>query len=62
MGWPRGLVTDYVAQDGGSNIAVAADVGDVGAMQAMLAAPPPEVLAKMQAHGVVPPLTACVEA
>jgi hypothetical protein len=53
-------VTDYVAHDGSNNIALTADVGDLGAMQAMLASPPPEVLAKMQEHGVVPPITAYV--
>lgn len=55
-------VTDYVAQDGSNNIAVTADVGDVAAMQAMLASPSPDVLAKMEEHGVVPPFTAYIEA
>ena len=55
-------VTDYVAHDGSNNIAVTADIGDVAAMEAMLAAPSPDVLAKMEAHGVVPPFTAYIEA
>jgi hypothetical protein len=55
-------VTDYVAQDGSSNIAITADVGDVSALEAMLASPPPDVLAKMEAHGVIPPITTYVEA
>lgn len=55
-------VTDYVAHDGSNNIAVTADVADVGTMRAMLASPPPEVLAQMEAHGVVPPVTAYIEA
>ena len=55
-------VTDHVAQDGSNNVAITADVQDVEAMQTMLAAPPPEVLAKMEEHGVVPPITAYVEA
>jgi hypothetical protein len=55
-------VTDYVAADGSNNIAVTADVGDVAALQAMLASPPPEVLEKMEHHGVVPPIAAYVEA
>jgi len=55
-------VTDYVAQDGSNNIAITADVDNLDAMQAMLASPPPEVAAKMQEHGVVPPITAYVEA
>jgi len=55
-------VTDYVAHDGSNNIAITADVGDVGAMQALLASPTPEVLAAMEAHGVVQPVTVYVEA
>jgi len=55
-------VTDYVAADGSNNIAITADVADVDAMQAMLASPSPEVAEKMQEHGVVPPITAYVEA
>ena len=54
-------VTDYVAADGSNNIAVTADVSDVAAIQSMLASPSPEVLAKMQDHGVVPPITAYVQ-
>ena len=54
-------VTDYVAADGSTNIAITADVSDVAAMQGMLASPPPEVLAAMQDHGVVQPITAYVE-
>ena len=55
-------VTDYVAHDGSNNIAITADVRDLAAMQAMLASPPPDVAAKMEEHGVVPPITAYVEA
>lgn len=55
-------VQDYVAADGSNNIAITADVADVEAIEAMLASPPPEVLEKMQAHGVVPPFTAYIEA
>ena len=54
-------MTDYVAADGSTNIAVTADVADVAALQAMLASPAPEVLAAMQAHGVVPPINAYVQ-
>jgi hypothetical protein len=53
---------DYVGADGSNNIAVTADVADLDAMQAMLASPPPDVLANMEAHGVVPPITAYIEA
>ena len=55
-------VTDFVAQDGSNNIAVTADVADVGALKAFLASPPPDVLATMEKHGVVPPITAYIEA
>jgi hypothetical protein len=54
-------VTDYVAQDGSNNIAITADVADPGAMEAMLASPSPEVLAAMEAHGVVQPINIYVE-
>jgi hypothetical protein len=54
-------VTDYVAQDGSKNIAITADVADVAAMESMLTAPPADVAATMEAHGVVPPLTAYIE-
>lgn len=55
-------VTDFVAADGSDSIAVTADVADVDAIKSMLASPPAEVLAKMEAHGVVPPITAYIEA
>ena len=54
-------VTDYVAADGSNNIAITADVSDLAALQGMLASPSPEVLAAMQEHGVVQPVTAYVE-
>jgi hypothetical protein len=55
-------VVDYVAEDGSNNIAITADVDDFPALQAMLAAPPAEVQAQMDEHGVVPPITTYVEA
>ena len=55
-------VTDYVAQDGSNSIAITADVSDLDAVRAMVASPPPEVRALMEEHGVVPPLTAYIEA
>jgi hypothetical protein len=55
-------VVDYVAEDGSNNIAVSAEVGDLAALQAMLASPPSDVLAQMEDHGVVQPITAYVEA
>ncbi len=54
-------VVDHVAQDGSNAVAIAADVSDVEAMQAVLASPPPEIGEIMQRHGVVPPLTIYVE-
>ena len=54
-------VTDYVAADGSNNVAITADVSDPAVLQGMLASPPPEVLASMQEHGVVQPITAYVE-
>lgn len=55
-------VVDHVARDGSNQIAVTADVNDLAAIDAMLASPPADVLAKMEAHGVVPPLVVYVEA
>ena len=55
-------VTDYVAADGSNNIAITADVADVELLKGMLASPPPEMLENMQAHGVVQPITAYVQA
>jgi hypothetical protein len=55
-------VTDYVAHDGSANVAIAVDVADLEQMSAMLAAPTPDVLAKMEQHGVVPPIMAYVQA
>jgi hypothetical protein len=55
-------VTDYVAQDGSDNVAVTADVQDLDAVRAVLAAPSPETTALMEEHGVVPPFTAYIEA
>jgi hypothetical protein len=54
-------VTDYVAHDGSNNIAITADVADLAAMETMLGSPPAEVLAAMEAHGVVQPITVYVE-
>jgi len=54
-------VTDYVAQDGSNSVAITADVADIDAIKSMLASPPPEVAARMEEHGVVPPIAAYVE-
>jgi hypothetical protein len=54
-------VTDHVALDGSKNVAVTGDVHDVAGMQAAVASPPPELMAAMQKHGVIPPLAVHVE-
>jgi hypothetical protein len=54
-------VIDHVAPDGSNRIAVTADIHDIDALQALLDSPPPEVAALMEAHGVLPPLTAYIE-
>ena len=54
-------VTDCVAQDGSKNIAVTAEVADVEPVKSMAVAPPPEVAALMEKHGVVQPVTIYIE-
>ncbi len=54
-------VTDHVALDGSSHVAVTADIDDLGAVQALLASPPAEVAAQMESHGVRPPITVYIE-
>ena len=55
-------VTDFVAADGSNNIAITADVSDPDQLKLVLASPPPDMLARMQEHGVVPPITAYIQA
>jgi hypothetical protein len=54
-------VIDFVATDASNRVAVSAAIHDTAALQALLDAPTPEVVALMEAHGVVPPLTVYVE-
>ena len=54
-------VTDYVAMDGSTSIAVTADIHDLAGAQAMMASPSPEEAAAMERHGVLPPITAYIE-
>ena len=49
-------VVDHVAHDGSNKVAVSAEVDDVDAFLAAIASPPPELLAAMERHGVIPPL------
>ena len=60
LGSARGNVTDHVAMDGSNTVAVTLEVHDLAALNAMLTSPPPEVLAQMESHGVIPPLTVFV--
>jgi hypothetical protein len=62
MGAAGTNVTDYVAADGSNSVAVTADIHDMDAAQAMMASPPPEIAALMEAHGVIRPFTAYIEA
>jgi len=54
-------VVDHVAQDGGPMVAIAVDVDDVEVVLATLAAPPAEMAAAMERHGVLPPMVVYVE-
>ena len=53
-------VVDHVAHDGTNNVAVAFDIDDVEGFAAMAAAPPAELAALMEQHGVIPPLAVYV--
>jgi hypothetical protein len=53
-------VQDYAPNDGGNVVAITCDMADVDAALAVLASPPPEMAAAMEAHGVIPPLTVFV--
>ena len=55
-------VQDYVAHDGSNNVAISIDVDDVEALNAMVKSPPPEVVAVMESHGVIQPITVYVDA
>jgi hypothetical protein len=52
-------VIEYLAADGGNNVAVSVDVHDLAGMQAAIASP--EIAAAKQAHGVLEPLTVHIE-
>lgn len=54
-------VTDYVAADGSSNVAITADIHDMAGLQALMASPSPEDAAAQERHGVIPPIVAYVE-
>jgi len=54
-------VTDYVAADGATQIAITANVHDMPGLEAMLASPSPDDGATMERHGVIPPVTVYIE-
>ena len=54
-------VVDHVAQDGSNKIAITFDVDDIATVTDTLAAPPAEMAAAMESHGVIPPMTAYVQ-
>lgn len=54
-------VVDHVAHDGSNKIAISVDAEDVDALMSAVGSPTPELAAKMQEHGVIPPLTVYVE-
>jgi hypothetical protein len=53
-------VEEYALNDGGNVIAITCDMDDVDAALGVLASPPAEMAAAMEAHGVIPPLTVYV--
>jgi hypothetical protein len=59
--WSGSNVTDFVAEDGSNKIAITADIADLETMKASMASPSPEVIAAMEKHGVVPPITIYIE-
>ena len=54
-------VTDYVAADGSTNIAITADIHDMAGLQELMASPSPEDTAAQERHGVIQPITAYIE-
>ena len=54
-------VTDYVAADGSSNVAITADIHDMAGLQALMTSPSPEDTAAQERHGVIQPIIAYVE-
>jgi len=60
--WSGSNVTDFVAEDGSSKIAITADIADLETMMALMASPSPEAMAAMEKHGVVPPITVYIQA
>jgi hypothetical protein len=55
------VVTDHVAADGSSNVAITADIHDMEGLQALMASPSPEDAAAEERHGVIQPITVYIE-
>jgi hypothetical protein len=54
-------VTDHVAADGSSNVAITADIHDMEGLQALMASPSPEDAVAEERHGVIQPITVYIE-
>jgi hypothetical protein len=54
-------VVDLVAEEGSTEVAVAADVDNVEEVLAAIASPSAELADGMQRHGVIPPLAMYIE-
>lgn len=54
-------VTDYVAADGSSNVAVSADIQDMEGLQKLMESPSPEDAAAQERHGVIQPISVYIE-
>jgi hypothetical protein len=54
-------VTDYVAADGSTNVAITADLHDMAGLQALMDSPSPEDMAAQERHGVLPPIAVYIE-
>ena len=55
-------IREHTAVDGSKNVALTMDVHDASGFYAAMAAPPPELAAAMDRHGVIPPVVAHAEA
>jgi hypothetical protein len=52
-------IVDYLPTDGGTTVAVSANVHDIDGMQTALQTP--EAIALEESHGVIPPISSYVE-
>ena len=54
-------MTDHVAADGSSNVAVTADIHDMAGLQALMDSASPEDAAAEERHGVIQPFAVYIE-